>query len=92
MDIGNNFDLEHLLFVERTCRTCKERKNLIDDFYLTRKDRGSYPSAYSYECKDCTKKRIVISRMTNRVFDRWEYPDWQCSRPISPFEKLPINK
>ena len=23
-----------------------------------------------------TKKRIIISRMTNRVFDRWEYPDW----------------
>ena len=76
MDIGDKFDLEHLLFVERTCRTCSERKNLLDDFYLTRKDRGSYPSAYSYECKDCTKKRIVISRMTNRVFDRWEYPDW----------------
>ena len=92
MDIDDKFDLEHLLFVERTCRVCGERKNLIDDFYLTRKDRGSYPSAYSYECKDCTKKRIVVSRMTNRVFDRWEYPDWQCSRPISPFEKLAINK
>ena len=92
MDIGDKFDLEHLLFVERNCRVCGERKNLLDDFYLTRKDRGSYPSAYSYECKDCTKKRIIISRMTNRVFDRWEYPDWQCSRPISPFEKLAINK
>ena len=76
MDIGNEFDLEHLLFVERICRTCGERKNLLDDFYLTRKDRGSYPSAYSYECKECTKKRIVISRMTNSVFDKWEYPDW----------------
>ena len=92
MDIGNEFDLEHLLFVERTCRVCGERKNLLDEFYLTRKDRGSYPSAYSYECKDCTKKRIVVSRMTNRVFDKWEYPDWQCSRHISPFEKLAINK
>lgn len=76
MDLDDKFDLEHLLFVERDCRTCGERKNLIDDFYLTRKDRGSYPSAYSYECKECTKKRIVIGRMTNRVFDRWEYPDW----------------
>ena len=92
MNLDDNFDLEHLLFVERTCRTCNERKNLLDDFYLTRKDRGSYPSAYSYECKDCTKKRIVVSRMTNRVFDKWEYPDWQCSRPISPSEKIAINK
>ena len=54
MNIENEFDLEHLLFKERTCRTCGERKNLIEDFYMTRKDRGAYPSAYSYECKDCT--------------------------------------
>ena len=92
MDIGDEFDLEHLLFVERTCRVCGERKNLIEDYYLTRKDRGSYPSAYSYECKDCTKKRIVISRMTNTIFDRWEYPDWQCSRPVSPSERVANNK
>jgi len=76
MDLEDKFDLEHLLFVERKCRVCHETKNLIDDFYLTRKDRGSYPSAYSYECKDCTKKRIIVSRMTNTIFDRWEYPDW----------------
>ena len=76
MNIENEFDLEHLLFKERTCRTCGERKNLIEDFYMTRKDRGADPSAYSYECKDCTKKRVTISRMTNAVFDRWEYPDW----------------
>ena len=76
MDIENEFDLEHLLFVERTCRTCGERKNLIDDFYLTRKDRGSYPSAYAYECKTCTIQRVTVSRMTNTIFDRWEYPDW----------------
>ena len=76
MNIENEFDLEHLLFKERTCRTCGERKNLIEDFYMTRKDRGAYPSAYSYECKDCTKKRVTTSRMTNAIFDRWEYPDW----------------
>ena len=76
MDIGDKFDLEHLLFVDRTCRVCGETKNLIEDFYLTRKNRGSYPSSYSYECKDCTKKRIIVSRMTNIIFDGWEYPDW----------------
>ena len=51
-------------------------KNLLEDFYLTRKDRGSYPSAYSYECKECTIKRIIASRMVSKVIDRWEYPDW----------------
>ena len=74
MDIENEFDLEHLLFKERTCRVCGQRKNLIDDFYLTRKDRGSYPSAYSYECKQCTKKRILNARKTDS--GKWEYPDW----------------
>ena len=76
MDLGDKFDLEHLLFVERTCRVCDQRKNLIEDFYLTRKDRGSYPSAYSYECKECTKKRIIANRQSNKVVDKWEYPDW----------------
>ena len=54
MDLEQEFDLQHLLFKERTCKVCGETKNLIDGFYLTRKDRGAKPSAYSYECKICT--------------------------------------
>ena len=76
MDLGDQINLEHILLFDRKCRVCGETKNLIDDFYLTRKGRGALPSAYSYECKECTKKRIIISRMTNKVFDKWEYPDW----------------
>ena len=76
MDLEDQINLEHILLFDRTCRVCGETKNLIDDFYLTRKGRGAFPSAYSYECKECTKKRIIISRMTNKVFDKWEYPDW----------------
>jgi len=76
MDIDGQFTLDHLLFNERTCKVCGEKKNLIEEFYRTRKDKGSVPSSYSYECKECTKKRIIVSRMTNRVFDKWEYPDW----------------
>ena len=37
-------------------------KNLIDGFYLTRKDRGTLASSYSYECKVCTVRRIVENR------------------------------
>ena len=37
-------------------------KNLIDDFYLTRKNKVVFPSAYSYECKECTKERILRKR------------------------------
>jgi len=75
MDVEDLFDLDHLIFKERKCRTCGVKKDILVDFYRTRKDRTS-SSAYSYECKDCTKKRIVLSRMTNAVFDKWEYPDW----------------
>ena len=76
MDFDEQFSLEHLLLKKRKCRSFGETKDLIDGFYLIRKDRGMFPSSYSYECKECTIKRVVVSRMTNKVFDRWEYPDW----------------
>jgi len=75
MDLGDQFDLEHLLFKTRQCRSCGQTKDVLTDFYRIRKDRKSL-SAYSYECKECTKMRITVSRMTNRVLDKWEYPDW----------------
>ena len=50
-------------------------KNLIDGFYLTRKNRGTLPSSYSYECKVCTIQRIVKNRK-ERPFCDWVYPDW----------------
>jgi len=76
MDLDGQIKLGHLLLQDRKCRVCGGIKNLVEDFYRTRKDRGAVASSYSYECKDCTKKRIIVSRMTNSVFDRWEYPDW----------------
>ncbi len=51
MEIDSQIRLGHLLLSERTCRVCKETKNLIEGFYRTRKDRGALPSSYSYECK-----------------------------------------
>jgi len=76
MDLDKQINLGHLLLTDRKCRICGEEKNLIDSFYRTRKDRGPVASSYSYECKDCTIKRIVSNRMATRVLDRWEYPDW----------------
>ena len=74
MDADDLFSLDELIFQERKCRTCGKTKSLMDDFYLTRKDRGSASSAYSYECKQCTKKRILDAR--NADSGRWGYPDW----------------
>jgi len=76
MDIDGQIKLGHLLLNDRKCRVCGEVKNLIEGFYRTRKDRGQVPSSYSYECKECTIKRVIVSRTTTRVLDRWEYPDW----------------
>ena len=77
MDIEEQFEREYLFLTERTCRVCKETKDLIDGFYLTRKGRGGVASAYSYECKLCTIKRITESRKTTqKVISKWEYPDW----------------
>ena len=76
MDIGDQFSLEHLLFKERKCRSCSKVKNLIEDFYMTRKQKRGLPSAYSYECKDCTIKRIVEKRRKKRKVIEGNYPDW----------------
>lgn len=76
MELDSQINLGHLLLVDRKCRVCGEVKNLIDGFYRTRKDRGAVSSSYSYECKDCTVKRIVTSRIVSKVVDKWEYPDW----------------
>jgi hypothetical protein len=76
MDLDDQIELEHILFFDRKCRICGKVKNLLDDFYLTRKGRGSFPSSYSYECKECTKTRIISKRKNKNCRVEWEYPDW----------------
>jgi len=73
MEFDKQIKLGHLLLTDRKCRVCGETKNLVDGFYRTRKDRGPVASSFSYECKECTIKRI---RSKKRVDERWEYPDW----------------
>jgi hypothetical protein len=80
MSLEEDFGLEHLLFQQRTCKVCGETKDLLSDFYLTRKDRGKVKSSYSYECKVCTIKRITNKRQQRKECQReavnWQYPDW----------------
>tara|TARA_Y100001963_G_scaffold155080_1_gene245308 strand:+ start:737 stop:964 length:228 start_codon:yes stop_codon:yes gene_type:complete len=75
MDIEDQFELEHLFLQERKCRVCGQEKNLIEGFYLTRKNRKAVASSYSYECKICTIRRIVDKRK-KKPFADWKYPDW----------------
>ena len=74
MELEASFELEHLLFKQRKCKICDETKELINDFYKTRKDRGNVPSAYAYECKRCSIKRVSENRKRKELVDK--YPDW----------------
>ena len=75
MDFEEEFELEHLLWKERKCRSCGEVKDLLTDFYRTRKGRSTL-SAYSYEFKDCTVKRVMETRKKKDRFTEIGYPDW----------------
>ena len=76
MDLDGQIRLGHLLLNDRKCRSCGQMKILIDGFYRTRKNRGSVPSSYSYECKDCTIKRISERKKGKNSIVDWSYPDW----------------
>lgn len=80
MSFDDEIELEHLLFLERKCRVCGKVKSILDDFYLTRKDRGTLPSSYSYECKECTKKRVI------------KYKKKKKARPVIPYCPVPRIK
>ena len=75
MDFDEQLGLEYLLLQERKCRSCGKVKDLVEDFYLTRKNRRNQ-SSYSYECKVCTVKRIVNNRKPKKKNIDWQYPDW----------------
>ena len=76
MELDKQIKLGHLLLSERRCRICGEKKNLLENFYRTRKDRGPVASSYSYECKICTVKRIIKGRKNSITSKEWIYPDW----------------
>ena len=66
MDLDDQLQLAHLLLQERKCRVCGHEKNLIDGYYRTRKN-VRLASSYSYECKECTVKRVCENNRRNRL-------------------------
>ena len=52
-DFDQQLEVSHFVLSERKCRVCGKTKDLIDGFYLIRKNK-SIQSSYSYECKTCT--------------------------------------
>ena len=73
MELDEQLKLAHLLLEERVCRVCKKQKNLLQSYYRVRKNMNLL-SSYSYECKECTIKRITTKRRID--IGDWKYPDW----------------
>ena len=57
-DILEQVESQHLFMENRVCRSCGIEKSLLADFYKCRKDH-TLRSSYSYECKECAKKRVL---------------------------------
>ena len=72
VEFDEKLELGHFTLSERKCRVCGKMKDLIDGYYLIRKNKN-IKSSYSYECKECTIKRVKSKKKTN---NRWVYPDW----------------
>ena len=66
MDLDEQLELAHLLLQDRKCRVCGQEKNLIDGYYRTRKN-VRLASSYSYECKECTVKRVCENNRRIRL-------------------------
>jgi len=67
MDFDEQLELDHFVLTERKCRVCGKTKDLIDGFYLIRKNK-SIQSSYSYECKTCTIKRVKSKKKVKLKF------------------------
>ena len=61
--IDEELQTQHLFLVKRICRVCNEEKDLVADFYKCRKN-PTLESSYSYECKECAKKRTLENYYT----------------------------
>ena len=48
------------IITEKTCKKCGDIKP-INEFYVARKDRLPYRSAYNNECKICNRARVALN-------------------------------
>lgn len=60
MNFDDQLSLEHLLFKERKCRVCKKTKDLIEGYYLTRKDRESFHHHILMNVKNAQKNEYSM--------------------------------
>ena len=78
MDIDEHISTEHLLLRGRVCRNCGEEKSLLADFHRCGKD-ATLPSSYSYECKECSRKRAVENYWKKKKYSLVRKKDRFCA-------------
>ena len=87
MELDDQISTAHLLLETRVCRVCKKQKNLLDEYYLSRKD-PTKKSSYSYECKECTVKRTVEYNKVNSETVRSQYLRRNYGLSFDEFESM----
>ena len=87
MELDDQISPAHLLLETRVCRVCKKQKNLLDEYYLSRKD-PTKKSSYSYECKECTVARTVEYNKENSETVRAQYLKRQYGLTFEEFDAM----
>ena len=87
MQLDEQVEMGHLFLKERKCRTCGLQKNLIEDYYLSRKD-STLASSYAYECKACTIKRTCEYNLKNRPHRKSQELERHYGITLSQFNKM----
>ena len=87
MDLDEQVTTAHLLLETRECRVCGQEKNLLADYYLSRKD-PTLASSYSYECKECTIQRTVEYNKNNSASVRSQYLKRQYGLTFEEFDTM----
>ena len=87
MELDDQISTAHLLLETRLCRVCKKQKNLLDEYYLSRRD-PTKKSSYSYECKECTVKRTVEYNREHSTSVRSQYLKRNYGLTFEEFEAM----
>ena len=87
MDLDQQVSAGQLLLETRICRVCGKEKNLVDEFYLSRKNPG-LASSYSYECKECTIKRTTNYNKRNSSSVKSQYLKRNYGLTFEEFDAL----
>ena len=95
MDIDEQITTEHLLLKERVCRSCGKEKSLLADFHRCGKD-STLASSYSYECKECSRKRAVDNYWKKKKYSLVRKKDRVCvicgtTKPGGRFNKFVMD-